>query len=44
MQRFPSGLHFRSLSFVTARVSKIDGGLPPATHVLNSPHAAQAAT
>jgi hypothetical protein len=43
MQRFPGELHFRSLSFVIARVSRIGGGLLPATHGISSLHAAQVA-
>lgn len=43
MQRFLVELHFRSLPFVIARVSKIGGGLLPARHGINSPHAAQVA-
>jgi hypothetical protein len=43
MQRFLGELHSRSLSFVTAHVSKIDVDLVPATHVRNSPRVAPAA-
>lgn len=43
MQRFLGGLHFHSLFFAIAHVSRIDGGLLPAIYVTNSPHAVQVA-
>lgn len=43
MRHFLGELHFRSLSFAIAHVSKIGGGLLPAIHGINSPHAARIA-